>query len=219
MGLHHISSEWLAYIGDFSHLQSLSVIDAPRLKDKALLSALPRLTSSLTELDLSGCCNISRGVVEAVGKLTRMERLALTGTGIRSPYLAGLSGLTGLTALLLGSCDVAEDDVTRHMSRFKHLRQLDLWGALVGDAAVQAFHLLPFLRSLNLGWSQVHLELPLFSHLTFLDLSHCQLEGVWEQLETTDAAAAAQSMQLQQLVLRQARLSVAGLELLETAVR
>jgi len=62
-----------------SALQSLSVIDAPRLKDKALLTALPRLADSLTKLDLSGCCHVTRGVGEAVGKLTKLEHLALTG--------------------------------------------------------------------------------------------------------------------------------------------
>jgi hypothetical protein len=133
--------------------------------------------------------------------------------------LASLSSLTRLTALLLGSCDVKDEDVICHITKFECLKQLDLWGALVGDTAVYSLQHLPHLSRLNLGWSQVHLELPLLSHLRSLDLSHCHLEGGWEQLERRDAAAVAHSMQLQQLVLHQARLSVACIELLETVIR
>lgn len=117
------------------------------------------------------------------------------GTGIRPPILVHLTQLTSLTHLNLGGCDVSDDDITRHLTHFKLLQSLDLWGSSITDASVPYLDQLPALQQLSIAWSQIRSVIPLTNVITSLDLSHCQLDGSWHEADGLMAAAGAMKLQ------------------------
>lgn len=131
--------------------------------------------------------------------------------------LKHLTGLQHLTRLHLGGCEVTDTDITQHIAAFSNLGDLDLWGCAAGDTSAQHIAIrLPSLRRLSMAWSQVRSVLPLLPGLTWLDLSHCKLQGPYSD---EVFVAATEVQQLKVLVLVQVEVDAMGCELLEVLLR
>jgi hypothetical protein len=113
------------------------------------------------------------------------------GTGVRPPFLQHLSRLTSLTTLDLGGCQASEAELIPSLPHFNRLQHLTLWGCSAGDAVVPHLAQLPNLQQLDMAWSLLRAAVPAVtcSSLQQLDLSHCRLEGSWEEVATAAVLA------------------------------
>ncbi|WIA09425.1 hypothetical protein OEZ85_008830 [Tetradesmus obliquus] len=217
----------------FSHLRELSLVNVPRLKDKHL-APLTRLAGSLTSLQLTGCSSVTKAACPLVlGQLTNLRSLALSGTGVRPPFLQHLSRLTLLTSLDLGGCQVTNAELQAALPHLSSLRRLILWGCSAGDACTQLLAQLPLLQELDMAWSLLRAAVPAVfcGSLQQLDLTHCKLDGGWEEVATAaavaascgsagvDAAACGGVVRLTELRLVHAAVSAGTAEVLESLIR
>jgi hypothetical protein len=156
------------------------------------------------------------------------------GTGVRPPFLQHLSRLTSLTTLDLGGCQVPEAELISSLSHFKSVQRLILWGCTAGDDVMPYLAQLPNLQQLDMAWSLLRAAVPAVScsSLKQLDLSHCKLEGSWEEVATVAALAASScsgdgvgavglggGVRLRELRMVQAAVSAGVQEVLESVLR
>lgn len=152
---------------------------------------------------------------------------------MRPPFLQHLSRLTLLTSLDLGGCQVTNAELQAALPHLSSLRRLTLWGCSAGDACVPLLAQLPLLQQLDMAWSLLRAAVPAVfcGGLQQLDLSHCKLEGGWEEVATAaavtascggagaDAAACGGVARLQELRLVHAAVSAGTAEVLESLIR
>jgi hypothetical protein len=149
IGGQQVTDENLAYVGQMSGLEELSISWGFHLKDKGLrqLSGLKRLR--VLEVDQSETTDAS---LEAIGKLTNLEELRLGGQGFSDQGLAHLEGLTHLRVLWLEHRKPQTKDANlESLARLKDLKELDLIGWRLTDRAMANLRGLKRLKVVRLG--------------------------------------------------------------------
>jgi Leucine-rich repeat (LRR) protein len=93
-------------------------------------------------------------VIAQVGRLTRLQRLSLYGSGISDAWLEHISGLTNLTELDLARTQVT-DVWLSHLKALSNLSNLNLSSTRVTDAGLAHLNALPSLTSLDLQGTHI----------------------------------------------------------------
>jgi hypothetical protein len=138
--------------GEAYRLQVAVIATDEDLSDLAQLRGL----SSLQELDLGGCKEVTEEGLAHLRQLTSLQTLRLAACDqVNDECLANVRGLSHLRELDLSDCEYIEEECLAHLRRLTNLQRLDLRGckAITDDA-------LAYLRRLR--------------SLQYLDLSFCE---------------------------------------------
>ncbi|HET6879385.1 MAG TPA: hypothetical protein VFI31_04495 [Pirellulales bacterium] len=160
----HAAHQCLAAVGKLTRLERLALAGElkPDSDDLAFLADLTDLRALTIALNYQHDVQGERECLRAVGELTQLERLYLTGWGLRSEHLAYLGGLTNLKSLTIDSIDDTEKDyedresyrdygALRHLPILPKLEAVDLTGAGVGYRDLLRLAEFPRLKSLALA--------------------------------------------------------------------
>ena len=157
--------EGISTLADLTWFESLESLSGTELHgiDLTVLSQLPTLRS----LTLTSS-SISSAAMEAIGSLTSLRALDLTGCGLSS--VAALSGLTKLETLILAGNSIGN---IAPLSAMAQLQTLDLSGNAVQSLAVLVD--LPELTDLRLTRNPISDLSPAAAckKLTYLDVTGC----------------------------------------------
>ncbi len=152
LGGQQVTDENLAYVGQMTSLEELSISWGFHLTDKgfAHLSGLKRLR--MLEVDHSKMTDAS---LELIGKLTNLEELRLGGTGLSDRGLGYLAQLTHLKELSFyeGATRFTDSSVDS-LRNMRELERLVLNGANVSDEAIAKLRELKNLKSIYIGLSK-----------------------------------------------------------------
>ncbi|KAK2966513.1 hypothetical protein RJ640_019042 [Escallonia rubra] len=175
-GESYVDAEWMAYIGAYPYLQSLSVADCPKISSSSLWPITGM--TSLTELDLSRCSKVTDSGIRHLFSIPTLEKLCISETGVTANGVTLLSSLTNLSLLDLGGLRVT-DVALSCLQVLKKLQYLDLWGSEITNNGATVLKLFPKLSFLNLAWTKVT-KLPNLSSLACLNMSNCSLLSIYE---------------------------------------
>ncbi|MDG3004458.1 leucine-rich repeat domain-containing protein [Paludisphaera mucosa] len=176
LGLVLLAAAWLGWIAHGARIQRDAVRDverngggvlydwqaAHRVADVGGEPIFPRWLTDHLGVDVFSdavyCASCSRQTVDAhlvpIGRLTRLRRLDLSGSGVTDAGLAALEGLQRLGYLELGGTDIGDAGLM-HVGRLAALEELYLNGTKVGDAGLAHLKGLGELRTLYLGGTRV----------------------------------------------------------------
>ncbi|XP_073032657.1 uncharacterized protein [Primulina eburnea] len=175
-GENRVDAEWMAYLGAFQYLSSLSLADCHKINNSALWCITGMI--SLKEVDLSRCSKITDAGVKHLLSIPALEKLSISETGVTADGVALLASLTSLLVLDLGGLPVT-DSALGSLQVLTKLELLDLWGSEVSNEGVIHLKHLPKLKILNLAWTGVT-ELPNLSSLACLNMSNCTILSLLE---------------------------------------
>ncbi|GBG63929.1 hypothetical protein CBR_g39933 [Chara braunii] len=175
-----LDATWLAYLGGFRFLRTLSLSGCSRVQGSSLwtLSALTRLES----LDLSHCPRVGDDAIPHLLALQNLDSLSLAETSVSGSGAMQLAGLRNLVRLDLGGIHSVSDSTIFSLQDLTDLEDMELWGSSVTDAGAAMLTSFSLLRTLNLAWTHVETVPPLYN-LRSLNLSECKLHSVfagWE---------------------------------------
>lgn len=199
------------------HLKPLKKLVALQIESTLVTDAgLAELTghADLLYLDVHFTDTITDKGMAAVGKLTKLTFLDLTGTKVTGKGLGELKRLTALEELSLSFTGV-DDDGVKVVEGFTALRRLDLGGTKVTDAGTKSVAALPTLQRLNLSRTKVTdtgaRSLAALKGLTSLDLGETALtdKGLAELHGLSE---------LKYLTVRDSKVSKAGVAAFKKAV-
>ncbi len=152
IGGQQVTDENLAYVGQMTGLEELSIEWAFHLTDKGFvhLSRLKRLRI----LDI-GKSKMTDASLEAIGKSTSLEELRIGGEGFSDRGLQKLGGLTRLNFLSLGEGSHHISDAgLLFLRNMKELELLDLRGWDVSDDGIATLRELKNLKTIYIGLSK-----------------------------------------------------------------
>lgn len=114
-------------------------------------TALSQLAShtKLELLDVTNCESIGAAGFKAIGQMTSLRHLRVSGTAVTDQTAISLSGLTNLAALSLQHTAVTDDGLLLLASMPK-LKELNLYGTPITDASLETIAGLPVLQKLRL---------------------------------------------------------------------
>lgn len=139
----------LAYVGQMTGLEELSISWGYRLTDKAF-AHLGRL-KNFRILDIDSSKMTDAGL-ETIGKLTNLEELRIAGAGFSDKGLAHLQNLARLKHLSLGEGDHAiSDAAARSLTKLKQLEYVDIAGWHIGDRGIAKLGALKNLKKIGFG--------------------------------------------------------------------
>ncbi len=159
LGGQQVTDENLAYVGQMTGLEELSIFWSFQLTDKGIsqLSGLKRLR--ILEIDNSRMTDVSLGTI---GKLTNLEELRIGGVGFSDRGLAQLKGLTRLTELSLGAGIRKNERITdaglEFLMGMKALERLDVTGSELSDRGLARLGELQNLKNIRLGLTDEQAE-------------------------------------------------------------
>ena len=110
--------------------------------------------TSLEQLILNGCTNLTNAGLAPVQRLTKLNGLALERTRVTDAGLAHLKGLTGLKYLSLNWTKTS-DEGAKHLEKLTNLEVLYLCDTKVGDASLASLSQMPKLQWLDLRGTKV----------------------------------------------------------------
>jgi hypothetical protein len=113
--------------------------------------------TSLEELELKNCLNLSDSGVSSIGKLLPLRELTLSGANISDQNVASLAGLSRLQTLRLDRTRITDRGIAS-LSTLGALRELDLGGTDVGDGAVETLLGMKSLETVNVSGTKVSPE-------------------------------------------------------------
>jgi hypothetical protein len=152
IGGQQVTDENLAYVGQMTGLEELSIEWAFHLTDKGFvhLSGLKRLRI----LDI-GKSKMTDASLEAIGKLTNLEELRIGGEGFSDRGLQKLRGLTRLKYLSLdeGSHHISDAGLL-FLRNMKELELLDLRGWDVSENGIATLREHSNLKTIYIGLSK-----------------------------------------------------------------
>ncbi|MFG0331840.1 MAG: hypothetical protein ACF8TS_00635 [Maioricimonas sp. JB049] len=145
--------ELVELLQQLHHLKRVSFAFSPGITDEHVVAL--KNCSQLQEADLMLCSQVSDDGVAALGILTRLESLNLSGTAVTDPGVGSLRRLIRLTHLELaggpGTRMAITDAVTGHLARFSRLQQLNLNATDLTDRGLARLTRLAELQELDLG--------------------------------------------------------------------
>ena len=110
------------------------------------LKSAPRLT----DLHLTGCPKLGNASLLAVGELTNLSKLTLSGSSMTDAGLAHLNGLVGLESLSLQGPRFTGAGL-QPLTGLTKLTSLSLRGAKASNEIFACVHRFPLLKTLNVG--------------------------------------------------------------------
>ncbi len=158
IGGQQVTDENLAYVGEMTGLEELSIEWAFHLTDKGFLHL-----SGLKRLRILGIgkSKMTDTTLEAIGKLTSLEELRIGGEGFSDRGLQKLRGLTQLKYLSVdeGSHHISDAGLL-FLRNMKELEVLDLRGWQVSDDVIATLRELSNLKTIYRGLSKDDGERP-----------------------------------------------------------
>ncbi|XP_057520546.1 uncharacterized protein LOC130800857 isoform X1 [Amaranthus tricolor] len=175
-GENSVDSEWMAYMGAFSYLRSLSVAECYRVNNPALWP-LAGMTS-LKELNLSRCMKVTDAGIKHLLSIPRLEKLHLSQTGVTSVGVKLLCALRNLSVLDLGGLPIS-DQALSSLQALTNLEYLDIWGSRITDEGAAVFKNFGKLSFLNLTWTNIT-KLPTLQSIVCLNMSECTIQSIMD---------------------------------------
>ena len=152
IGGEQVTDENLAYVGQMTGLEELSIHWAFHLTDKGFLHLLRLKRLRILEISKSKMTDAS---LEAIGKLTSLEELRIGGEGFSDRGLQKLGGLTRLNFLSLGEGSHHISDAgLLFLRNMKELELLDLRGWDVSDDGIATLRELKNLKTVYISLSK-----------------------------------------------------------------
>eukprot|EP00850_Spirogloea_muscicola_P006583 SM000031S11592 [mRNA] locus=s31:515519:529177:- [translate_table: standard] len=181
-----VDTTWLAYLGGYSYMKSLSLDGCKGVTSASLwhLTGLPLLE----KLTVARCAKVGSKALDHILNLPRLNWLSLAETSVKDAALPSLASLTRLSHLDLGGLPVSDNTIAS-FEGLKHLTSLTLWGSDISDSSLPSFVRLPKLELLNLALSSITC-FPVLPSLTTLQLAGCKLHNLFMHLDRYGGSSA-----------------------------